>query len=179
MSVCPSTATGANPPQRRLIFKSPAIPLIPATGTPPYIQLWDYAQYQYWLDGENSKLNPEGKSALKATISGNTYKGNVVIYKTHCDWNTASAVTIEDTDVKVVNRNLIVLDGLTENDKVTVTKADGSPITAFNDFDTAVKKGEKYVIIPCPKGIIPSMYPKRRTTLVYHCNRDSRYCCPS
>ncbi|MBC5722563.1 chitobiase/beta-hexosaminidase C-terminal domain-containing protein, partial [Flintibacter sp. NSJ-23] len=117
-----------------------------------YIQLWDYAQYQYWLDGENSKLNPEGKSALKATISGNTYKGNVVIYKTHCDWNTASAVTIEDTDVKVVNRNLIVLDGLTENDKVTVTKADGSPITAFNDFDTAVKKGEKYVIYSLSEG---------------------------
>lgn len=126
--------------------------MIPATGTPPYIQLWDYAQYQYWLDGENSKLNPEGKSALKATISGNTYKGNVVIYKTHCDWNTASAVTIEDTDVKVVNRNLIVLDGLTENDKVTVTKADGSPITAFNDFDTAVKKGEKYVIYSLSEG---------------------------
>lgn len=33
-----------------------------------------------------------------------------------------------------------------------MTKADGSPITAFNDFDTAVKKGEKYVIYSLSEG---------------------------
>lgn len=117
-----------------------------------YLQLWDYAQYQHWLNGAKSELNPEGKTALNATISGNTYKGDVVIYKTHCDWFRKSNVTIEDTGAKVVDRKLIVLDGLKKGDSVTVTNKDGSPITAFNESTGAVQKGDKYVIYSLSEG---------------------------
>lgn len=124
----------------------------PGTWGTSYIQLWDYAQYQYWLNGAESKLNPKGKTALNATISGNTYKGDVVIYKTHCDWFSKSNVTIEDTGVKVVDRKLIVLKNVTEDDTVTVTNADGSPITAFNDSTEMRKVGDKYVIYSLSEG---------------------------
>lgn len=124
----------------------------PGTWGTSYIQLWDYAQYQRWLNGAESKLNPEGKTALNATISGNTYKGDVVIYKTHCDWFSKSNVTIDDTGVKVVDRKLIVLDGLKNGDSVTVTNKDGSPITAFNESTGAVQKGDKYVIYSLSEG---------------------------
>lgn len=117
-----------------------------------YLQLWDYAQYQHWLNGKESELNPEGETALNATISGNTYKGDVVIYKTHCDWFSKSNVTIEDTGVKVVDRKLIVLKNVTEDDTVTVTNADGSPITAFNDSTEMRKVGDKYVIYSLSEG---------------------------
>lgn len=117
-----------------------------------YLQLWDYAQYQRWLNGAEYKLNPEGKTALNATISGNTYKGDVVIYKTHCDWFSKSNVTIKDTGVKVVDRKLIVLDGLKNGDSVTVTNKDGSPITAFNESTGADPKGDKYVIYSLSEG---------------------------
>ena len=124
----------------------------PGTWGTSYIQLWDYAQYQRWLNGAESKLNPEGKTALNATISGNTYKGDVVIYKTHCDWFRKSNVTIDDTGVKVVDRKLIVLDGLKKGDSVTVTNKDGSPITAFNESTGADPKGDKYVIYSLSEG---------------------------
>lgn len=124
----------------------------PGTWGTSYIQLWDYAQYQRWLNGAESKLNPEGKTALNATISGNTYKGDVVIYKTHCDWFSKSNVTIDDTGAKVVDRKLIVLDGLKKVDSVTVTNKDGSPITAFNESTGAVQKGDKYVIYSLSEG---------------------------
>lgn len=124
----------------------------PGTWGTSYIQLWDYAQYQRWLNGAESKLNPEGKTALNATISGNTYKGDVVIYKTHCDWFSKSNVTIDDTGVKVVDRKLIVLDGLKKGDSVTVTNKDGSPITAFNESTGADPKGDKYVIYSLSEG---------------------------
>lgn len=124
----------------------------PGTWGTSYIQLWDYAQYQRWLNGAESKLNPEGKTALNATISGNTYKGDVVIYKTHCDWFSKSNVTIDDTGVKVVDRKLIVLKNVTEDDTVTVTNADGSPITAFNDSTEMRKVGDKYVIYSLSEG---------------------------
>lgn len=117
-----------------------------------YLQLWDYAQYQHWLKGRDSDLNPEGKTALNATISGNTYKGDVVIYKTHCDWFSKSNVTIKDTGAKVVDRKLIVLKNVTEDDTVTVTNADGSPITAFNDSTEMRKVGDKYVIYSLSEG---------------------------
>lgn len=117
-----------------------------------YLQLWDYAQYQHWLKGGDSDLNPEGKTALNATISGNTYNGDVVIYKTHCDWFRKSNVTIKDTGAKVVDRKLIVLDGLKNGDSVTVTNKDGSPITAFNESTGAVQKGDKYVIYSLSEG---------------------------
>ena len=117
-----------------------------------YLQLWDYAQYQHWLNGAESKLNPEGKTALNATINDNTYNGDVVIYKTHCDWFSKSNVTIEDTGVKVVDRKLIVLDGLKKGDSVTVTNKDGSPITAFNESTGADPKGDKYVIYSLSEG---------------------------
>ena len=117
-----------------------------------YLQLWDYAQYQHWLKGKDSDLNPEGKTALNATISGNTYNGDVVIYKTHCDWFSKSNVTIKDTGAKVVDRKLIVLDGLKKGDSVTVTNKDGSPITAFNESTGADPKGDKYVIYSLSEG---------------------------
>ena len=114
-----------------------------------YIQLWDYAQYLKWAGNEND--DRQG-SALNATISGNTYRGDVVIYKTHCDWSSKSNVTIEDTGAKVVDRKLIVLENVAEGDKVTVTNADGSPITAFNDSTEMKKVGDKYVIYSLSEG---------------------------
>lgn len=113
-----------------------------------YIQLWDYAQYQYWLKGEQSTLNPEGKSALVATISGNTYTGDVVIYKTHCDWYDKSEVTIEES-AKVVNRHLVELEGV---ESATVVNKDGSAITAFNESTASQNRGGKLVIYSISEG---------------------------
>ncbi len=114
-----------------------------------YIQLWDYAQYLKW---EGNKDTDRQGSALNATISGNTYKGDVVIYKTHCDWSSKSNVTIEDTGAKVVDRKLIVLENVAESDTVTITNADGSPITAFNESTGIRKVGDKYVIYSLSEG---------------------------
>ena len=114
-----------------------------------YIQLWDYSQYLRWSG--NTDDDRQG-SALKATISGNTYRGNVVIYKTHCDWFVESDVTIEDIGAEVVKRHLVVLEGVDETDEVTVLDENGSPITAFNESTTSSTRGGKQAIYSISEG---------------------------
>ena len=114
-----------------------------------YIQLWDYSQYLRWSG--NTDDDRQG-SALKATISGNTYRGNVVIYKTHCDWFVESDVTIEDIGAEVVKRHLVVLEGVDETDEVTVLDENGSPITAFNESTTSSTRNGKQVIYSISEG---------------------------
>ena len=114
-----------------------------------YIQLWDYSQYLRWSG--NTDDDRQG-SALKATISGNTYRGNVVIYKTHCDWFVESDVTVADAGAKVVKRHLVVLEGVDATDEVTVLDENGSPITAFNESTTSSTRNGKQVIYSISEG---------------------------
>ena len=116
----------------------------PGTWEAAYIQLWDYAQYQYWLNGSSSTLNPEGKSAIKATIKDNTYNGSVVIYATHFDWFSKSGLTMDDaSEARLQYRVLVELEGA---ESATVRNADGSEITAFNESNTSSERGGKVVI---------------------------------
>ena len=114
-----------------------------------YIQLWDYSQYLRWSG--NTDADRQG-SALKATIRDNTYRGDVVIYKTHCDWFEESDVTIEDTGAEVVKRHLVVLEGVEATDEVTVLDENGSPITAFNESTTSSTRNGKQVIYSISEG---------------------------
>lgn len=115
-----------------------------------YLQLWDYAQYQHWLKGKDSDLNPEGKTALNATISGNTYNGDVVIYKTHCDWFSQSNLTMDQAaEERVKYRVLVELENAAS---ATVTNADGSAITAFNENTSSSDLGGKKVIYAISEG---------------------------
>ena len=114
-----------------------------------YIQLWDYSQYLRWSG--NTDADRQG-SALKAMISGNTYLGDVVIYKTHCDWFVESDVTVEDTGAEVVKRHLVVLEGVDATDEITVLDENGSPITAFNESTTSSTRNGKQVIYSISEG---------------------------
>ena len=116
----------------------------PGTWEAAYIQLWDYAQYQYWLNGSSSTLNPEGKSAIIATIEDNTYNGNVVIYATHFDWFSESNLTMDDASKsRMQYRVLVELEGA---ESATVRNADGSEITAFNESKASSKRGDNVFI---------------------------------
>ena len=116
----------------------------PGTWKAAYIQLWDYAQYQYWLNDPSSTLNPEGKSAIKATIKDNTYKGSVVIYATHFDWFSESNLTMDAASEALLQyRVLVELEGA---ESATVRNADGSEITAFNESKASSERGGKVVI---------------------------------
>ena len=116
----------------------------PGTWEAAYIQLWDYAQYQYWLNGSSSTLNPEGKSAIIATIEDNTYNGNVVIYATHFDWFSESNLTMDAASEALLQyRVLVELEGA---ESATVRNADGSEITAFNESKASSERGGKVVI---------------------------------
>ena len=116
----------------------------PGTWEAAYIQLWDYAQYQYWLNGSSSTLNPEGKSAIIATIEDNTYIGRVVIYATHFDWFSESSLTMDDTSKSLLQyRVLVELEGA---ESATVRNADGSEITAFNESKASSKRGDNVFI---------------------------------
>ena len=115
-----------------------------------YLQLWDYAQYQYWLNGAQSVLNPTGASAIKATIADNTYNGNVVIYATHFNWFSQSNLTMDpDAKDRVKYRVLVELENAAS---ATVTNADGSAITAFNENTSSSDRGGKKVIYAISEG---------------------------
>lgn len=115
-----------------------------------YLQLWDYAQYQHWLNGDNSVLNPTGASAIKATIADNTYNGNVVIYATHFNWFSQSNLTMDQAaEERVKYRVLVELENAAS---ATVTNADGSAITAFNENTSSSDRGGKKVIYAISEG---------------------------
>lgn len=115
-----------------------------------YLQLWDYAQYQRWLNGKDSVLNPDGASAIKATIMNNTYNGNVVIYATHFNWFSQSNLTMDqDAEDRVKYRVLVELENAAS---ATVTNADGSAITAFNENTSSSNRGGKKVIYAISEG---------------------------
>ena len=115
-----------------------------------YLQLWDYAQYQYWLNGAQSVLNPTGASAIKATIADNTYNGNVVIYATHFNWFSQSNLTMDQAAKDRVKYRVLV--ELENAASATVTNADGSAITAFNENTSSSDRGGKKVIYAISEG---------------------------
>ena len=117
-----------------------------------YLQLWDYAQYQYWLrlNGQDSVLNPTGASAIKATITNNTYNGNVVIYATHFNWFSQSNLTMDQAAKDRVKYRVLV--ELENAASATVTNADGSAITAFNENTSSSERGGKKVIYAISEG---------------------------
>lgn len=112
-----------------------------------YIQLWDYAQYLRWAGSTES--DRQG-SAIKATISGNTYAGNTVIYATHFDWFTPSVLTLDDASKALVKYRYLV--ELENADSATIRNADGSEITAFNDSTTSSTHNGKTVIYSICEG---------------------------
>lgn len=117
-----------------------------------YLQLWDYAQYQYWLrlNVQDSVLNPTGASAIKATITNNTYNGNVVIYATHFNWFSQSNLTMDQAAKDRVKYRVLV--ELANAASATVTNADGSAITAFNENTSSSERGGKKVIYAISEG---------------------------
>lgn len=112
-----------------------------------YIQLWDYAQYLKWA---GNKDNDRQGSAIKATISGNTYAGNVVIYATHFDWFTPSELTLDEASTALVKHRYLV--ELENADSATIRNADGSKITAFNENTTSSLHNGKTVIYSICEG---------------------------
>lgn len=112
-----------------------------------YIQLWDYAQYLKWA---GNKDDDRQGSAIKATISDNTYAGNVVIYATHFDWFTPSKLTLDEASKALVKYRYLV--ELENADSATVRNADGSEITTFNDSTTSSTHNGKTVIYSICEG---------------------------
>lgn len=115
-----------------------------------YLQLWDYAQYQHWLNGRDSVLNPDGASAIRATIEDNAYNGNVVIYATHFNWFSQSNLTMDQAAKDRVKYRVLV--ELENAASATVTNADGSAITAFNENTSSSNLGGKKVIYAISEG---------------------------
>ena len=118
-----------------------------------YIQLWDYAQLAKWADfvHQGEKLNPDGKTALKGMVSGNSATGGeLVLYATHCNWYSNSEIQWKGQ--QPVYRNMIVLENVTKENEVTVTHKDGSPITAFNESTGKKEVAKKYVIYTLSEG---------------------------
>ena len=112
-----------------------------------YIQLWDYAQYLKWA---GNKDDDRQGSAIKATISDNTYAGNVVIYATHFDWFTPSELTLDEASTALVKHRYLV--ELENADSATIRNADGSEITAFNESTTSSLHNGKTVIYSICEG---------------------------
>ena len=118
-----------------------------------YIQLWDYAQYAKWanLNGmDGQPLNPDGKSAIVAEISGNTYVGKTVIYATHFDWFSKSNLTLDEASQALLQYRVLV--ELENAQSATVRNADGSEITAFNETTTSQTRNGKTVIYSICEG---------------------------
>lgn len=117
-----------------------------------YVQFWDYAQYQYWLNGANSKLNPEGKTALNVEMTGNTFNGKVKVYATHANWFSDSNINLGSTEkANLVNRKLVEIKGK-DVEKVTVSKKDGSKVTEFNETTSSSSINGKTVIYTLSEG---------------------------
>lgn len=112
-----------------------------------YIQLWDYAQYLKWAG--NKDTDRQG-SAINATIQNNTYVGKVIIYATHFDWFSKSTLTVDDASKDLVKYRVLV--ELENAESATVTKDDGSAITAFNESTQSSERGGKQVIYSICEG---------------------------
>lgn len=78
----------------------------PGTWGTSSIVLWDWAQYQAWLNGSTATATVT--SAIKAVIEQNT--GDLEYHKIHCDWFTPSDITLP-ADAKVVDHYLVEIDG--------------------------------------------------------------------
>lgn len=121
--------------------------ITPGSWGTSYLQLWDYAQYLRW-EG-NTDADRQG-SAIKATISGNTYNGDVVIYATHFNWFSQSNLTMDQAaQDRVKYRVLVELENAAS---ATVTNKDGSAITAFNENTSSSDRGGKKVIYAITEG---------------------------
>lgn len=123
--------------------------IAPGSWGTSYLQLWDYAQYLKWLKGNQLESDRQG-SAIKATISGNTYNGDVVIYATHFNWFSQSNLTMDQAaQDRVKYRVLVELENAAS---ATVTNKDGSAITAFNENTSSSDRGGKKVIYAITEG---------------------------
>ena len=70
------------------------------------IVLWDWGQYQAWLDGTTSV-----STAIRAVVSDNTMvSGTMEYHKIHCDWFVPSDITLPE-NAEIINYYLIELDG--------------------------------------------------------------------
>lgn len=121
--------------------------IIPGSWGTSYLQLWDYTQYKKW-EG-NTDADRQG-SAIKATIEDNTYKGDVVIYATHFNWFYNSTLTVDEASEALLKyRVLVEMDGAAS---ATVTNADGSAITAFNETTASQTRNGKTFIYSISEG---------------------------
>ncbi len=125
--------------------------ITPGSWGTSYIQLWDYAQYLKWLQGDKLEEDRNG-SAIKATIKDNIYNGNVVIYATHFNWYWSSESELELDEASKALLKYRVLVELENAESATVTNANGTPITAFNEETTSSKRGNKQVIYAISEG---------------------------
>ena len=114
-----------------------------------YIQLWDYTQYLEWLKKDSLENDRQG-SAINATIENNRYHGNVVIYATHFNWFYDSELKLDNESKQHLKYRVLVELGKAES--ATVTKADGTPVTAFNENTTSSDRGNKKVIYAISEG---------------------------
>ena len=121
--------------------------IIPGSWGTSYLQLWDYTQYKKW-EG-NTDADRQG-SAIKATIEDNTYKGDVVIYATHFNWFYNSTLTVDEASKALLKYRVLV--ELDRAASATVTNADGSAITAFNETTTSQIRNGKTVIYSICEG---------------------------
>lgn len=111
-----------------------------------HVQLWDYAQYQHWLNGADSQHNPTGETAINAVVKDN--KGDFDLILTHGNWYSPSKL---ETDHAVVRRTLVEIDG-TDVENVVVKNADGTPVTNWNESPDSSNRGNKVVIYSLSEG---------------------------
>ena len=114
-----------------------------------YIQLWDYAQYLNWLNG-NVEDSREGSAIKNAVIENNTYIGDVVIYATHFNWYYNSDLELDEASKQLLKYRVLV--ELENAASATVTNADGSEITAFNESTASRTENGKTFIYSLSEG---------------------------
>lgn len=125
-----------------------------------YIQLWDYAQYLKW-EGNTDRQG----SAIDATIMNNTYNGDVVIYATHFNWFYNSTLTVDEASKALLKYRVLV--ELENAASATVTNADGSAITAFNETTTSqTSNGKTFIYSICEGDYIFNIKPENATEAV-------------
>lgn len=111
-----------------------------------HVQLWDYAQYQHWLNGANSQHNPKGATAIDAVVKDNM--GDFDLILTHGNWYSLSNL---ETDHEVVKRTLVEIAG-TDVESVVVKNADGTPVTSWNESPDSSNRGNRVVIYSLSEG---------------------------
>ena len=107
----------------------------PGTWGTSSIVLWDWAQYQAWLNGSTATV----ASAIKAVIENNTVTGGDLEYhKIHCDWFTPSDITLP-ADAKVVDHYLVEINGA-DVSAVQVYDANGDLVSTMKS-----ENGKNYI----------------------------------